>query len=55
MKHLIQKRLTGTLFIIIIMSSVYCQVYNFLIKPGTKEWKELTKMGENPIIEMNVQ
>jgi hypothetical protein len=41
MKHLIQKLLTSTLFLTIITYSVYCQVYNFPIKPGTKEWKEL--------------
>jgi hypothetical protein len=41
MKHLITKLLTVSLFAVFITSNVYCQIYSFPVKPGTKEWKEM--------------
>ncbi len=46
MKHLNQKLLTVLLFTVLITSNIYCQVYNFPVKPGTNEWRQFQTHDE---------
>lgn len=46
MRHLIRKLLTVFLFTVFITSNIYCQIYNFPVKPGSPEWRRFQSHDE---------